>query len=490
MLGKNKGKKGRSSFLCAMIKRKLLVMGISLLCACFASAQTMLSSQAALYREAAQQKVCALFEQQNPSFFTSSLSWKISAPHSDIKKLFPDYSADFSPEEINAFSSTFSASTLVHQKALVDFYGPLLERKLMQHQVPGVLKYLPTVLTGNNASYADAQHRAGMWAMSYPVAIKHKLRVDSLIDERCGGDLTTEAAARYLSELNLLFKENLSLVLLAYWKSPAYVRSFYPNETTPSAEIKEDDIQFIRYFMYVSTLFHQLAAPHALEAYFDVYGGYRLHFFERSITYSMLHQVYGVSVSELRSVNPVYKGEKIDSSYRRLSFLLPLAVHEKFTLNPDELYTYKEKAPVVEIVDEYVYHRVKSGETLGGIAKKYRVSVSQLKAWNNLKRTTIRKGQTLKIRQHKRVIKEPQVQVPPVEKPTAAVPSDTLQTASPPAPKPVQKPTVPTAKVHTVRSGESLWIIAKKYKTTPEKIMKLNGIGEKIRPGQKLKIPQ
>lgn len=473
-----------------MIWRALPVVFLLSFCSLATRGQSFISAQTAVYQKAAAQKVCVLFEQQNPTLFSKPWSATIASPDDVLKKLLPEYAADFSPEEQREFSATFSSTHLAHQKALVDFYGPLLERKLLIHQLPGVLKYLPTVLTGNCASYTDAQQRAGMWALSYPVALKYRLRVDSLIDERCGGDLTTEAAARYLSELNQLFSNDFSLVLLAYWKSPAYVLSLAENGTSFLSNTAEEDRRFIRYFMYTSTLLHLLPIPNSLEAYFDVYSAYKLHFFERTVSFRSLQQVYGLSAEELRSINPVYVGEKIDSSYRRLSFLLPTAASERFSQNVNELYDYKEKLPVIDVVDEFIYHRVKSGETLGGIAKKYRVSVNQLKAWNNLKRTTIRKGQNLKIRQHKRVVRavEPTPQVPAPVLPPA--PADTAVTAPTVAPKVEVKPPQPKSKTHTVKEGESLWLIAKKYKTTPEKLMKLNGIGEKIRPGQKLKIPQ
>jgi membrane-bound lytic murein transglycosylase D len=487
---KNVSKSVRSSFLCSMIWRSLVVVFLLFFCSFVTRGQSFISSRTALYKAAAEQKVCVLFEQQNPSIFSQAWSSTVSSPDVVLKKLLPDYANDFSPEEQREFSATFSSTQLAHQKALLDFYGPLLERKLLLHQLPGVLKYLPTALTGNCASYTDAFQRRGMWALSYPIAQKYRLRVDSLIDERCGGDLTTEAAARYLSDLNQLFPNDLARVLLAYWKSPAYVLSLAENGTSFASFTQEEDKSFIRYFMYVSTLLHQLPLPNALEAYFDVYGAYRLHFFERTVSFRSLQQVYGLSVEELRSINPVYIGEKIDSSYRRLSFLLPTAASERFSQNGNELYNYKEKLPVIDVVDEFVYHRVKSGETLGGIAKKYRVSVNQIKAWNNLKRTTIRKGQNLKIRQHKRVVRAVEITQPLPTPVLPSTPADTAVVAPIITPKVEVKPPQPKSKTHTVKEGESLWLIAKKYKTTPEKLMKLNGIGEHIRPGQKLKIPQ
>ena len=48
-------------------------------------------------------------------------------------------------------------------------------------------------------------------------------------------------------------------------------------------------------------------------------------------------------------------------------------------------------------VNGVTYYKIKEGDTLGGIAAKFRVSVKQLKAWNDLKSDMIRAGKTLKI---------------------------------------------------------------------------------------------
>ena len=43
------------------------------------------------------------------------------------------------------------------------------------------------------------------------------------------------------------------------------------------------------------------------------------------------------------------------------------------------------------------YHKIRSGETLGSIARKYRVTVKQIMKWNNMRNTRIRAGRRLKI---------------------------------------------------------------------------------------------
>jgi membrane-bound lytic murein transglycosylase D len=63
--------------------------------------------------------------------------------------------------------------------------------------------------------------------------------------------------------------------------------------------------------------------------------------------------------------------------------------------------------------------------------------------------------------------------------------------AAAPTPKVEVQPAPAGTTIHTVKQGESLWLIAKQYPgVTPEAIMKANGIGDKLQPGMKLKIPK
>lgn len=81
---------------------------------------------------------------------------------------------------------------------------------------------------------------------------------------------------------------------------------------------------------------------------------------------------------------------------------------------------------------------------------------------------------------------------PPAVKPTARTSSSTT-TVTATKPKPVSKPKPkpkPTSKTHTVRKGDTLYGLAKRYGTTVSKIQKANGIsGSTIRIGQRLRIP-
>ena len=105
------------------------------------------------------------------------------------------------------------------------------------------------------------------------------------------------------------------------------------------------------------------------------------------------------------------------------------------------------------------YHTIRSGESVGLIANKYNVSVANLRSWNHIKGNNIQAGKKLKIYSDKNVV--------------AKTTSKTSGGGS-----------------YTVRSGDSLYSIAKQFPgISAEDIKKWNDIsGDNIQPGMKLKI--
>ncbi len=103
-----------------------------------------------------------------------------------------------------------------------------------------------------------------------------------------------------------------------------------------------------------------------------------------------------------------------------------------------------------------ITHRVQKGETLGGIAERYKVSAANIRSWNNMRNNTIYAGSSLKI-----------------------YTSATISTSHD-----------SDFEYYTVKTGDSLWDIANKLGLTVQGIRGLNGMGNnsRIYPGQKLKV--
>lgn len=179
----------------------------------------------------------------------------------------------------------------------------------------------------------------------------------------------------------------------------------------------------------------------------------------------------------------------------------------------------------VELEAKSVSYKVKKGETLSSISKKYHITEDELKAMNNLKSSTIRFGQELKVNQplevasanngSKNTKADPVVATYKVKKgetlsdiaeknnvsvsdikslnnlhSSSIIPGQQLQLVSKDV-QPEQEAIAKTEKtiVHKVESGESLYLIAKKYNVAIDELKRLNNLdGAKLKPGQSLSI--
>ena len=165
-------------------------------------------------------------------------------------------------------------------------------------------------------------------------------------------------------------------------------------------------------------------------------------------------------------------------------------------------------------------HKVRRGETLGGIAAKYKTTVSAIKKANGMRNNNIGVGKRLKIKTTERVkVYKPAAEETPEE--LAAADSLALEAAiaganeeevkkETPAPKKKPEPKKREEKkkaetksktkskkqsassgTHVVKSGESLYVIAERHGITVNELKRANSLSNnKIKPGQKLTIPK
>ncbi|PUB10197.1 LysM peptidoglycan-binding domain-containing protein [Paenisporosarcina sp. OV554] len=162
------------------------------------------------------------------------------------------------------------------------------------------------------------------------------------------------------------------------------------------------------------------------------------------------------------------------SQIKELNNLSTDFIFPKQTLNLSETKVTAQSTPVAAKTAEKPAatstHTVKSGDTLGAIANKYKTSVSSIQSLNNISNHIIYPGQVLK------------VQGTPAKTATVSTP------LKPAAPK-VNAPAPSTTSTYIVKSGDTLGRIANLYKTTVKNIQQLNGISSHIiYPGQALKV--
>jgi membrane-bound lytic murein transglycosylase D len=177
---------------------------------------------------------------------------------------------------------------------------------------------------------------------------------------------------------------------------------------------------------------------------------FRSHLVKKGETLSGIGRKYGVSVAALREANPSVRGKKGPRAGQEL--VIPVGSAAGWT---------SSDAPAGSRV-----HTVRSGETLSGIARKYRVTVAQLTEWNGLSRSgMIRTGQKLRLYPG-----------------SGAAPTRASSTAS---------TTQAGSRTHLVKRGETLSGLARRYGVSVQALQKANGLSSArdLKAGQKIKIP-
>ena len=155
-------------------------------------------------------------------------------------------------------------------------------------------------------------------------------------------------------------------------------------------------------------------------------------------------------------------------------------------------------------------HKVKSGENLSTIAKKYKVTVAELKSWNSLKSDRVMIGQSLKIISKQSVVTKQSNTEPKAE--TLAAKTEVKEEVKKEEPKVADqkaespnenkevvfvssKSSTGAAKVsgewtsHTVKAGESLFSLSKQYGSSIEELIQWNALtSNNLKVGQSIKV--
>ncbi len=365
------------------------------------------------------------------------------------------------------------------------FYFPLFEEQLDKYDLPLEVKYLAIVESALRPRARSRVGATGLWQFMYGTGKQFDLNVSSYVDERSDPYRATEAACKYLSELYGVFGD-WDLALAAYNSGPGNVskairrsggntnywniRHLLPRETAGYVPAFYATLYIFEYAEE-----HNIKAKKSSLAYFETDTVQ----VKRQVTFQQLYETLNVDIEILQFLNPQYKLDIIPYiEGKNYTLTLPVKDVGTFVSNEQQIYAYvdaeeaKREKPLpqyVEMNNRMVY-RVKSGDYLGKIADKYGVRVSSIKRWNNLKSDNLKIGQRLVIY------------------PRSMNDAPAKSTAKKQSNKP--KPTG-AYETYTVKSGDSLWLIAQQYKNVSVQNLKdWNDIWstKSLRPGTQLKI--
>ncbi|SHI86291.1 lytic transglycosylase domain-containing protein [Flavobacterium haoranii] len=366
--------------------------------------------------------------------------------------------------------------------AISEYYFPMFEEHLAKYNVPLEIKYLAIVESALNPKARSRVGATGLWQFMYPTGKQYNLEVNSYVDERYDPLKATEAACQYLSNLYGIFGD-WSLVLASYNAGPGNVSKAIrrsggsQNYWNIRRNLPRETANYVPAFLATMYIFeykkeHGLQPKKATASYFET----DTIAVKRELTFKQISELLDISEEQIEFLNPIYKLNVIPFVEGKQHYIrLPKNKLGLFLSNEEKVYAYadyqnslKEKISVANTAvannssfssnSGVQYHKIKRGESIGLIADKYNVSVTELKRWNKLRSNTIQAGKTLKIYSDVK---------------TASV---TTQKAS-------------AGGYYTVQPGDSLFSIARKYPgISADDLKKWNDIsGDNIQPGMKLK---
>ena len=288
-------------------------------------------------------------------------------------------------------------------------YKSHINEVIRQKNLPIELGVLPHVESSFNPSAYSSAAAAGMWQFT-PVTGKRFMRIDYIVDERMDPYRATVAACEFFEKSYSVYGD-WSLVLASYnsgrgnvnkairrsggKRSYWQIRRFLPKETRSYVPA----FIAVCYAMnYASD--HKICSKNPRVLFHEV----DTVEVKYQIDFEFLSSSLDISIDELEFLNPSYKINVIPKvEGRPYHLVLPIDKMGVFVSNEKEIYAHfieldaqkRKNYPIYSEQDERIVHRVKGGEYLGKIARRYGCSVKKIQQWNNLKNDNIRVGQRL-----------------------------------------------------------------------------------------------
>ncbi len=338
-------------------------------------------------------------------------------------------------------------------------YRPFIVEKLKAAGLPVELSWLPLIESGYKTRALSTARALGLWQFIPSTGYKFGLERNVYVDERLDPEKSTQAAIKYLTALHQIFGD-WSTVLAAY----------NSGENRVLRTIRTQGINYLDDFW---DLYKQL--PWETARYVPRFLA-TLHIVSNAEKYGLTGikldpplAYETVSVSKQAHLRKIAEAIGVDKD--TLTELNPELRHQ---ILPGTPYSLKvppgKKSMLLAAIDSipiasppgntFVYHRVRPGESLSTIAQRYHTTVSNIARANNIYRQNfIKAGRLLKIPLTRNWATA-----------TATATGEKVQ--------------------HTVKRGESLWIIARRYGTTVNHIQSLNNLSSTtLSVGQVLDIP-
>ena len=298
-----------------------------------------------------------------------------------------------------------------------EYYMPIFEAEIDRMGLPQELKYLPIIESALNPKAVSSASAKGLWQFIFSTGKLYGLKSNNYIDERFDPIKSTRAALHYLKDL-YSFLGSWDLAIAAYNCGPGNVKKAIlrsGNKTTfweIYPWLPKETRGYLPGFIaatYIMT-YHKEHGICPMEPTIPVATD-TIHI-NRNLHFKQITEVCGGDIEEIRALNPQYLKDIVPGENETYVLRMTHEMISNFIANEDSIYKHKaEEFFPAESIEKMlsqaksndggqgnlIRHKIRSGETLGSIARKYGVTVKQIMRWNNMSNTRIRAGKYLKI---------------------------------------------------------------------------------------------
>jgi len=370
--------------------------------------------------------------------------------------------------EIDWFSRNQEYMDRVSERARLYLHHIIVE--VERRDLPGELAMLPVVESAYQPFAYSPARASGIWQFIPSTGRLYGLRYSWWYDGRRDVVESTRAALDYLQKLHAEFSGDWLLALAAYNSGEGNVRKAIRRNRRAgkpidfwSLKLPRETRSYVPRLLAVSAIVadpehHGLALKHIPdEPYF---AATRL---DGQIDLALAAEMAEVSLEELYLLNPGFSRWATD----------PDGPH-RLLLPVDTVTEFEQRLSQLPADQRIRWHRhlIRSGDTLGTIAHKYRTSVSALKQANNLRGTIIRAGKSLIVPVSSRSLSEYRLSADMRRAMRRRLPGSGNKI------------------IYRVRRGDSLWLISRRYGVSVNKLAGWNGLSKRsvLRPGKRLVI--
>jgi len=379
-------------------------------------------------------------------------------------------------------------------------YESMIRARLAAGGLPRDMIYLAMIESGFNANARSRAGAVGMWQFMPSTGRRYGLTVDAWVDERRDPFLSTDAAVRFLNELNGRFG-SMYLAAAAYNGGPGRVERGLRRGDFGTLE--GDQVYFAmaddggRYFHRETRDYvPKLIAAALLAKEPDRYGFTDIDRWSPlawdsvevpfAVGLDVVARLASVPTGDVEDLNPqFYRG--VTPPDRRVWLRVPRGTGDTVTARLAAL-PPRDRVTIVT-------HIVEHGENLSIIAHRYGVTVADLKSANHLSSSRLQHGQRLIVPAYRSRTWQRGARPPEERRPRASRSSSsrgtTHATRSSGSAQQTRSAPASSRHVHVVRSGETMNGIANQFHVPLSSLLSANGMSTRsvIHPGQTVRIP-